>query len=191
MFITSIQCHACGQNLIHLKLFSQCSKLFSIPPSPISRGKTFYNVGRGFLYSQLALFIKRTKEKTLLSKSYMLIVDIYLDWLVTSCLTFHSKYLLTVVGLRNLVLYRRRFSACGLWPRGVFVVPHPLWLTPPEIGLDWGNCNFLSSLNDMRTLTVYLHCIPGVTRWLWKTNGQTLIGELNGSFAWGEPKNDA
>lgn len=61
----------------------------SIPLFPISRGKIFYNVGRDFLYSQLALFVKRKKEKTLLSKSYVLIFDIYLDWLVTSCLTSH------------------------------------------------------------------------------------------------------
>ena len=76
----------------------------SVPPFPISRGKIFYNRGRDFLYSQLALFIKRIKEilKTLLSKSYMLIVDIYLDWLVTF-LTSHSKYLRFIGdGLQNL-----------------------------------------------------------------------------------------
>lgn len=71
----------------------------SIPLFPISRGKIFYNVGRDFLYSQLALFIKR------MSNSYMLIVDIhvYLDWLVTFCLTSHSKYLRFIgEGLQNL-----------------------------------------------------------------------------------------
>ena len=75
----------------------------SIPLFPISRGKIFYNVYRDFLYSQLALFIKRIKKKTLLSKSYTLIVDIYLDWFVTSCLTSHSEYLqFTGEGLQNL-----------------------------------------------------------------------------------------